>query len=105
MSWPVDEPGPDAAEDLERLAEEERRLAIVLEHEGRQQAGRRQQVPDDEDGDQQRELPEAQMLHGCRKLPTVANGLRSGRFVRRLRLFVGHRAGWSILKSRFGGVV
>ena len=54
MSASVDEPGPDAAEDLQRLAEEERRLAVVVEHEVRQQPGLRQHVPEDEDDDQQR---------------------------------------------------
>ena len=55
-----EEPVPDAAEDLQRLAEEERRLAIVVEHEVRQQARRRQHVPDDQDHDEQPELPGAQ---------------------------------------------
>ena len=80
MSWLVDEPGPDAAEDLQRLAEEERRLAIVLEHERRQQAGRRQQVPGDEDRDQEPELPGAQVLHradASHVRPRAAAGSRS----------------------------
>ncbi|MNW22009.1 hypothetical protein D3C71_2232490 [compost metagenome] len=44
-----DEPGPDAAPDFQRLAEEERDLGIA-----------RREMPDAQDDDQQQQLPEAQ---------------------------------------------
>ena len=96
-----DEPRPDAAEDLDRLAEEERRLAVVLEHEGGQEAGRREEVPDGEDSGEQRELPEAKVLHGgVVRTKTVAS-----RTVGRPRPFVGQCAEPSARRPGGGGVV
>jgi hypothetical protein len=56
-----EEPGSDAAEDLQRLAEEERGLTVVLEHERRNQTRLRQHVPQHEQHDEQADLPDPQV--------------------------------------------
>jgi beta-phosphoglucomutase-like phosphatase (HAD superfamily) len=55
------EPVPDAREDLQRLAEEERGLSVVVEQQRRNQARRGQQVPDTEHRQQHAGLPPAQV--------------------------------------------
>jgi hypothetical protein len=56
-----DEPAPDALGHHRRLAEEEGRLPVVVEHEVRQQARRRHHLPKGQQRQQQRHLPDTQV--------------------------------------------
>src|SRR5204862_4428275 len=58
------EPVPGALKNLERLAEEERGLVGIVEVKRRQERRARRHVPEGEESDEQRELPDAQQFNG-----------------------------------------
>ncbi len=87
MSRCGDEPAPDAPRHDHRLAEEEGRLAVVVEHEVRQQPGLGHRLPEQQQRRQQRELPGAQVARvGFQRGPhraQIACGTARSRVCRR----------------------